>query len=330
MNDEFYMRLALEAAWEFQGRTYPNPAVGCMICSQHGEILAIQAHQKAGEAHAEVRAVQAALERLNPTLDFPQNPTELHAFLLSNHQNLLKDACVYVTLEPCNHYGTTPPCALLLEALHVRRVCIGMRDENSKASGGMARLTKAGIAVRQGVLEKECALLLAPFLAWQRGHFSFFKLAMSNNGVIDGGIVTSEASRKRVHELRQYLSLLAIGGNTVRADRPTLDARLCKGKAPDVLIYSRETQFDQSIPLFHVKKRKVTIASSWEPLLQSPFVMVEGGEGTLRALPKETTWLLVFRSPHFKVGKGVRLERRFVKVWQSACGEDTMEWYRCE
>ncbi|MBN2963456.1 bifunctional diaminohydroxyphosphoribosylaminopyrimidine deaminase/5-amino-6-(5-phosphoribosylamino)uracil reductase RibD [Sulfurospirillum sp. T05] len=327
MPDEFYMRLALEAAWEFQGRTYPNPAVGCVICSQHGEILAIEAHQKAGEAHAEVRAVKTALGRLNPSLIFPQDPTALHAFLLANHQNLLKDASIYVTLEPCNHYGTTPPCALLLRALHVRRVCIGMKDESPKASGGMARLVKAGIGVKQGVLEKECALLLAPFLAWQKGHFSFFKLAMSSNGVIDGGIVTSEASRKRVHELRQHLSLLAIGGNTVRTDRPTLDARLCAGKAPDVLIYSREAQFDQSIPLFSVPERKVTIASSWEPLLCSPFVMIEGGEGTLRALPEQTQWLLVFRSAHFKTGQCPCITARFKRVWHQPCGEDMMEWY---
>ncbi len=327
MNDEFYMRLALEAAWEFQGLTYPNPAVGCVICSRHGEILAIEAHQQAGQAHAEVRALRAALAHLNPSLVFPQDPVLLHAFLLSSHQDLLRDASVYVTLEPCNHYGATPPCALLLEALHVKRVCIGMGDENPKAKGGAARLQEAGVEVVQGVLREECALLLAPFLAWQQGHFSFFKVAMSNNGVVDGGIVTSEASRKRVHALRQHLSLLAIGGNTVRTDRPILDARLCEGKAPDVLIYSRHKTFDPTIALFHVPKRKVYIAASWELLLRSPYGMIEGGEGTLRALPEATKWLLVFRSPHFKEGKHINIAQTFKRVWQGPCGEDMMEWY---
>ena len=114
-------------------------------------------------------------------------------------------------------------------------------------------------------LQQECDELLSPFVAWQSHQpFVFFKLALSKNGVARGGIITSEASRTMVHRLRDKCDLLVIGGNTVRTDRPLLDARLCDGMAPDVLIYSRQNDFDSSIPLFSVKNRKVLIENSFE------------------------------------------------------------------
>ena len=328
IDDNFYMRLALDAAWPYQGLTFPNPAVGCVILDANGRLLAKAAHQKAGEAHAELRAVMQALQLLNPTLDFPKTASEQHAFVCEHHQNLLQNATVYVTLEPCNHYGSTPPCALLLQTLHVKRVVIGMLDPNVKASGGKERLKKAGIEVVSGVLEDACHDLLEPFIVWQQRSFSFFKLGMSNNGVIDGGVVTSNASRTFVHRLRDKTDLLVIGGNTVREDRPTLDARLCNGRAPDVLIYSHHQSFDAEIPLFAIGSRKVMIESTFASLENYRFVMIEGGFGMSHALPQNTTWYLLFHSPHFKEGKALHVNKSLRLLWQGRCGEDSYGWYK--
>ncbi|MDR3345670.1 MAG: riboflavin biosynthesis protein RibD, partial [Campylobacteraceae bacterium] len=108
VNDEFYLSLAINEAWKYQILTYPNPAVGCVITDKNGTLLACEAHKRAGCAHAELEASRQALAKLNPLLKFPQNPNELHAFIIKNHENLLKNSTFYVTLEPCAHQGKTP------------------------------------------------------------------------------------------------------------------------------------------------------------------------------------------------------------------------------
>lgn len=330
IDDNFYMQLALDAAWPFQGLTFPNPAVGCVILDSQGKLLSIGAHEKAGDAHAELNAVTQALLHLDPSLTFPKEASKKHAFICENHADLLKDASVYVTLEPCNHHGSTPPCSMLLEALHVKRVIIGMMDPNPKAAGGKERLEKAGIEVCCGVKEASCRELLEPFITWQQGTFSFFKIAMHQNGVIDGGAVSCKESRILVHKLRDKTDLLVIGGNTVREDRPLLDARLCEGKAPDVLIYSHKTEFDTSIPLFDIPNRNVMIESSYERLKKYRFVMIEGGFGMIKALPKETSWYLIFHSPHFKKGCAIDVSQDLRLLWQGRSGDDCYGWYKVD
>ena len=327
-DDNFYMQLALDAAWSYQGLTFPNPAVGCVIVDSQGKLLSIGAHHKAGSAHAELHAVMDALKSLNPTLTFPKNASEQHAYACQNHGDLLKNATVYVTLEPCNHQGSTPPCALLLQSLNVKRVVIGMMDPNPKAAGGKEGLEEAGIEVICGIMEEACRDLLEPFMMWQKGTFSFFKIAMHQNGVIDGGIVTGRDSRMLVHRLRSKTNLLVIGGNTVRVDRPTLDARMCQGKAPDVLIYSRQKDFDQTIPLFSIANRKVMIDDSFKILDDYSFVMIEGGSGMSASLPKETTWYLLFHSPNFKEGISLNITKNLRLLWQGRCGDDSYGWYK--
>jgi len=177
-------------------------------------------------------------------------------------------------------------------------------------------------------LRKECDELLFPFLAWQNHQpFIFFKLALSKNGVASGGIITSEASRTMVHRLRDKCDLLVIGGNTVRTDRPLLDARLCDGTAPDVLIYSRQNDFDVSIPLFSVKNRKVLIENSLEKVGQYKMVMIEGGQEMLKSIEDSVGWYLIFTSPHLKEGNKVILPSHLREVFSQKIGEDTMTWY---
>ena len=268
MNDEFYMSLAIKKAWQYQILTYPNPAVGALILDKNNQILSIEAHQKAGCNHAEVNAIKSALKKLNPNLFFPEDEKQTYDFILKNHNNLLKEAKIYVTLEPCSHHGKTPPCANLIKELYFSEVIISQKDINPTAKGGAEILKSAGIKVKFGVLQNEGFLLLEPFLRCLNGNFSFLKLGMSLNGVIKGGVITNNASRLLVHKLRNVSEILAIGGNTVRVDRPILDTRLLgeNFKNPDIFIYSKKNEFDKTIPLFSVKNRKVIISNDIEKL----------------------------------------------------------------
>ena len=298
MSDEFYMQLALNKAWEYQGLTYPNPAVGAVVALD-GKILAIEAHQKAGTSHAEVLALLKAYEALsNSTIDFdPKDSHKAHHFLNSLPKNFFSECTVYVTLEPCSHQGKTPSCASLLSILSLRRVVIGMRDPIEGHGGGMLTLKNASV----GLLEKKCQSLVEPFMIWQERAFVLFKLAQTSNGRIasseNDGYLSSEASLKHVHQLREVCDTLLIGGNTVRVDKPTLDCRFTEGKAPNVTIYAKEDNFEREIPLFSVRDREVNISNDLTFLEKPSFVLVEGGEGMLNALKEKIDWLLIYQTP---------------------------------
>ncbi|CAD7286680.1 Riboflavin biosynthesis protein RibD [Campylobacter majalis] len=353
MSDEFYMDLALNEAWKYQILTYPNPAVGCVICDKFGKILSIKAHKKAGYLHAEPMAILFALFNLNDEIlnkflneynvCFTQsfktltelNEADLDAkfcyeFILSNHGNLLNDASAYVTLEPCSHHGKTPACAILIKQLGFKRVIISVCDENKIASGGAKILKEAGIDVKIGVLKEHTKKLMLPFKTWLNGNFIFYKLAMSANGVITGGIISNELSRTHMHKLRGVIDLLVIGGNTVRVDRPVLDARLANAKAPDVAIYSTKRDFDTDIALFSVKNRNVEILDNLE-VINKPLVMIEGGEQMLKKIALgeilNVKWVLIYQSSEFKNADNIKLDVRLKPLYEGRLGDDRYGWY---
>lgn len=328
--DAVLMQKALDAAWAHQVLTFPNPAVGAVVSNDQGEILGIGAHKRAGTPHAEVLALKAAYEVLTHDLRISdiEDAAILHTFLKEHHNHLFSTLMLHVTLEPCHHYGKTPPCSSLINALGFKRVVIGSYDKSQNAKGGGSFLQERGVEVIFGCLKEACDILLTPFTCKAKNHpFIFFKLAVSKNGVATGGIITSADSRKMVHCLRDRCDLLVIGGNTVRIDKPTLDARLCDGKAPDVLIYSKQKTFDQTIPLFNVKDRSVLIDHDFKKINDYEMVMVEGGQGMLDALSKEIAWYLIFESPHVKEGKSICLPKGMEKIFSQKVGEDTMSWY---
>ena len=294
MTNEFYMQLALDIAWKYQGLTYPNPAVGAVVTCD-GKILSQEAHQKSGTSHAEVLALCSAYEILSKTLlDFDVKDAEkAHEFLLSLSKDFFSECSIYVTLEPCSHVGKTPSCANLLQTLDLAKVIIGTRDTIDGHDGGLDRLDN----VHMGVLEEECKLLLEPFMIWQKRAFVLFKIAQTSNGRIGGGYLSSQASLKHVHQLREVCDILLIGGNTVRVDRPTLDCRFTEGKAPDITIYSKEDKFDREIPLFTVEGREVNVGSDLDFLDKPSFILVEGGEGMLEALKEKIDWMLIYQTP---------------------------------
>uniref|UniRef100_UPI002604622C bifunctional diaminohydroxyphosphoribosylaminopyrimidine deaminase/5-amino-6-(5-phosphoribosylamino)uracil reductase RibD n=1 Tax=uncultured Campylobacter sp. TaxID=218934 RepID=UPI002604622C len=250
MNDEFYMDLALRAAWRYQALTLPNPAVGCVLLDKSGRVLGIGAHKKAGFLHAEANAVFAALCDLDANFaqDFAceyarkfgvkfQNlealksallqPSFTYDFILNRHGGLLRGACAYVTLEPCAHRGKTPSCAELLAQLGLSRVVIGARDTNAQAAGGAEILRRRGIEVKFDVCRAAATELAEPFYLAREGGFCFIKINATLNGAVHGRI-GSEKQRAFVHELRGVCDYVGVGGQTVRADRPTLDVRAAK------------------------------------------------------------------------------------------------------
>lgn len=211
MRDEDFMREALRIAENGRGRTSPNPLVGAVIVKD-GRIVAEGWHREAGTPHAEIHALNMAGE-------------------------LARDATLYVTLEPCAHYGRTGPCAKALVEAGLRRVVIGMQDPNPKVSGrGIDILRHAGIEVACNVLEADARKLNEIFLKWVTEGLPF--VAMKTAMTLDGKIatakgksqwITNEASRARVHELRDIYDGILVGIGTVLADDPSLTTRLPDG-----------------------------------------------------------------------------------------------------
>lgn len=205
--DAHFMRLALEEAAKGRGTARPNPMVGCVIV-RGDEVVGRGFHLRAGLAHAEVEALRDA-------------------------GDLARGAEVFVNLEPCSHFGRTPPCADALIEAGVARVVAGMIDPNPQVSGrGMRRLADACIETALGTLEAECRALNEGFVSVisRRRPFVTLKLAMSLDGRIasrDGTSrwITSEAARLRVHAWRAEHDAILVGAGTLRADNPQLTAR---------------------------------------------------------------------------------------------------------
>ncbi|WP_024954826.1 bifunctional diaminohydroxyphosphoribosylaminopyrimidine deaminase/5-amino-6-(5-phosphoribosylamino)uracil reductase RibD [Sulfurospirillum arcachonense] len=328
--DEYFMQLALDKAWAYQGLTFPNPAVGTAIADKNSNLIATGVHQFAGLPHAEVNAIKNAYLKISHDTNIENivNSHEIHDYLLKNHNGIFSDKTIYVTLEPCNHIGKTPACSQLIKELKFKRVVIGSLDINKQASGGVKTLESAGINVDIGILKEKCDELLESFSIWQKDTFVFFKIAMSKNNVIDGGIITGKASRTHVHALRDKCDLLVIGGNTVRVDRPTLDARMVNGKAPDVLIYSKEKNIDKNIPLFNIKNREVFIEDNLDKIKEYKFVMIEGGFGMYEAIKDMVDYILVYRSSYEKNGNKITLEQNLKEFFSMPIENDTLTWYK--
>ena len=331
INHNFYMNLAISEAWKYQGLTYPNPAVGCTVVGEHGEILAVEAHHKAGEPHAEVNALKAAYYKLtqDDTILSLTSSFDIHNYLLKNHNNIFKNCSLYSTLEPCSHVGKTPSCANLIAQLGIKNVFIGVEDFNADAANGNTILKKAGAVVNFHVEPKKCEDLLFPFKKFMEDRFVFFKWAQRLNGTTDAGIISSDESRKNVHAMRDVCDLLVIGGNTVRHDRPTLDARLVNGKAPDILILSRQKKFDRRIPLFGVKNRKVYVENDFSILENYKNIMIEGSAKMYELSREIVDYYLCYLAPSLGGKEGfANIEDKVDILNASKEAEDIIMWMK--
>lgn len=320
------MDLAINEAWKYQFLTYPNPAVGCVIVDKNGRILSVCAHKEAAKAHAELNALTQALQIIKPNLAVPNEPNLAFEFLLKHCKNAFKGAVIFVSLEPCAHFGKTPPCARLISELGFKKVFVSVADTNEVARGGGEFLRKNGVEVEFSLCEKAGKRLLKPFLKWQKNEpYKLFKLALSLNGSAFGKVVSGEASRIYAHKIRSKIDLLVIGGKSVREDRPILDARLVGGKAPDVCILSKRnlSEFDKSIPLFSVPNRQ--IYSQIPP--NAKFIMFEGGNAFFEAFKGEMDAFLIFHNAKFEASENVRAKAEFTPLFRGILGEDSYGIY---
>jgi diaminohydroxyphosphoribosylaminopyrimidine deaminase/5-amino-6-(5-phosphoribosylamino)uracil reductase len=326
MVDEVFMQKALQSAWNYQGLTYPNPPVGAVIVDKEQNIISIGVHKKAGGFHAELDAVYKALLFYKKDVIRSEAFTT-HKFIRENYSNFFKEHTIYVTLEPCNHYGKTPPCSLLLKDMGFKRVVISTLDVNKEASGGVEFL-KDSMDVKVGVLEDEGKKLLRLFEIWQKKKsFIFFKVAVSKNSVYTGGVISSKTSRELVHKIREVCDLLVIGGESVRVDRPTLDTRLASGKnPPDILILSKKDDFDRDIPLFSVEGREVFIDGSFDILKRYNYIIVEGGENLYNYVKEMIDAMMIFQSALEREGRAFEFGKEFKRLKKFNYFDDTIEW----
>jgi len=214
MNDIEYMKIALKLAKKGVGRVNPNPLVGAVVVKA-GRVIGEGYHKHFGQPHAEVNAFKGC-------------------------RKAAVGATLYVTLEPCSHFGKTPPCADLVVESGVAKVVIGSRDPNPLVAGrGIKRLQDAGIDVVEGVLASECEALNEVFFHYvtKQTPYVVMKYAMTMDGKIatrtgQSRWITGEAARTRVHEDRNRYSAIMVGVGTVLADDPMLDCRLDGGRSP--------------------------------------------------------------------------------------------------
>lgn len=323
--DTLILDKLLEEAWKHQFLTYPNPPVAACIV-KNNEIIALCAHEKAGKPHAEVLAFKEAFIKLtgDTSLTDMEDSQQIHDFLKQHAKTVFHDCTLYITLEPCNHYGRTPPCAELIEALRPKRVVFAHFDLSEKAAGGCKRIQDSGIDVKGGTHHDTS--LIKPFIQWQTKPFVFFKLAMRLNGTIDG-TVSSLKSRTLVHQIRNIIDLLLIGGNTVRTDRPILDSRLCNGRAPNVQIYSKQKEFDTDIPLFSISGRNVTISDNIV-LTQPSLIMIEGGAAIFEALKDKIDWIMLFSAPTFLGNEFFQCNTKLKPLHTYFNGEDLISFLK--
>jgi diaminohydroxyphosphoribosylaminopyrimidine deaminase/5-amino-6-(5-phosphoribosylamino)uracil reductase len=239
--DESYIQLTIEIAKKGEGSVSPNPLVGCVII-KNNRIIGAGYHQKFGEDHAEINAINSSTESL-------------------------EGSTLYVNLEPCSHHGKTPPCVDRIIKEKIKRVVIGTLDLNPLVSGnGVKLLKKAGIDVKVGVLEKECVELNKFFFKFITDKLPYVTLKAAQT--LDGMIadkhsysewISSGESRKYVHWLRARYDAVLIGSETARVDNPKLTVRLAEGRNPYRVVLDSRLKLKSDLNLFKNNSDNKTI-----------------------------------------------------------------------
>lgn len=300
MEDEKYMRRCIQLAYNGLCNTAPNPMVGAVIV-HNGQIIGEGYHVRCGQAHAEVNAIRSI-----------KNP------------DLLKESTIYVSLEPCAHYGRTPPCADLIIEKQIPRIVIGCQDPFAKVAGkGIQKLRDAGREVIVGVLEEECLQLNRRFITFhtRKRPFITLKWAESADGFIDRlrtegtpTILSSPLTGMLVHKLRTEHAAILIGTDTARLDNPRLNVRHWYGPTPVRITIDRHHRLSQDLNLFdgsqptlvYVKENLSEILKDlYERQLQS--LLVEGGRQLLQSFINAGLWdeIIVEETPLI-LGEGVK------------------------
>jgi diaminohydroxyphosphoribosylaminopyrimidine deaminase/5-amino-6-(5-phosphoribosylamino)uracil reductase len=238
------MKRCLELAQKALGNTYPNPMVGSVIV-YNNEIIGEGYHQKAGEPHAEINAINSVKDK-----------------------SLLPESTIYVSLEPCAHFGKTPPCAEKIVEIGFKKVVIGAMDSHDKVNGkGKKIIQDAGIEVVSGILEKECIELNKRFFTFhnKKRPFVILKWAESNDRFIDKDFkpysISNSLVNQKVHQLRADEHAILVGTNTALNDNPSLTVRNVIGKNPIRILIDFDLKVPQNFKIFNSEAKTIVINS---------------------------------------------------------------------
>ncbi|HJP18352.1 MAG TPA: bifunctional diaminohydroxyphosphoribosylaminopyrimidine deaminase/5-amino-6-(5-phosphoribosylamino)uracil reductase RibD [Nitrospinota bacterium] len=247
MEHDYYMKKALRLAAKGKGRTSPNPMVGAVLV-KNNKIVGKGYHKKVGLSHAEIEAIRNAGEKV-------------------------KGSRLYLNLEPCSHYGRTPPCSDAIIKNRIKDVIIGMKDPNPLVAGkGIRKLKKAGINVMQGIMEKECREINEPYIKYITKKIPYVTLKAASS--LDGRIstktgesrwITGNPARNHVHKIRDEVDAVMIGINTVLRDDPVLTTRLKKKKDlmnPIRIILDSRLKIPLTAKLVQLKNGQKTIVAT--------------------------------------------------------------------
>jgi diaminohydroxyphosphoribosylaminopyrimidine deaminase / 5-amino-6-(5-phosphoribosylamino)uracil reductase len=293
------MSRCLQLAELGAGYVAPNPMVGAVLVYED-KIIGEGYHQKYGEAHAEVNCINSVSEQ---------------------HKNLVEKSALYVSLEPCSHYGKTPPCADLIIKNKIKKVIIGCKDIYKEVAGsGIQKLRNAGLEIAVGILEKECTQLNKRFFTFHQQFrpYIILKWAQSANGKIGSVekriLISNDYSNRVAHRWRSEEAAILVGTRTALHDDPLLTTRLWNGKDPVRIAIDKNLILPQTLKLFNADSKTIIYnlrqASTAENLvyiklekenfidqiLQSLFemniqsVMIEGGSNTLQSFIDAGLW----------------------------------------
>lgn len=318
MQEEFYIRRCIELAQKAIGNTYPNPLVGSVIV-HNDKIIGEGYHHKAGENHAEINAINSVEEK-----------------------SLIPESTIYVSLEPCAHFGKTPPCALKIVELGFKKVVIGAMDSHDKVNGkGKKIIQEAGIEVVSGVLEKECIELNKRFFTYheKRRPFIILKWAESGDRFMDKDFkptqISNALTKQFVHQLRSNEHSILIGTMTALRDNPSLTTREIVGRNPirilididlkvpkDFNVYSNEAETlvfnsvkegDEGNIKFIKTSRENFIANMLKTLyeLQIQSIIVEGGSLVLQQFIDAGLWdeTIIIKNKNLLLENGTKAPR---------------------
>ncbi|MBS1531435.1 MAG: bifunctional diaminohydroxyphosphoribosylaminopyrimidine deaminase/5-amino-6-(5-phosphoribosylamino)uracil reductase RibD [Bacteroidetes bacterium] len=302
---EQYMQRCLDLGAQGMGNVSPNPMVGAVIVHD-GLIVGEGYHKQYGQAHAEVNAVNDVFARYD------------------NAETLLRDSTIYVSLEPCAHYGKTPPCADLIIKHQIPRIVVGCRDPFEQVNGkGIEKLQAAGLEVVNGILENECRWLNRRFFTrvQHKRPYVILKWAQTADGFFapENGTqfwITGDESRLLVHKWRSEEDAILVGKNTAATDNPRLNTRYWPGKSPKRIVIDRNLElstdlnvFDQSVETIIFNEVKTDIQGKIKYIALEDFdrfvpqyilfqlylqdiqsVIIEGGARTMNSFIEAGLW----------------------------------------
>lgn len=337
MNHETYMQRCLDLAQKALGKTYPNPLVGCVIV--HNDVIIGEGfHKKAGENHAEINAINSV-----------KNP------------ELLKESTIYVSLEPCAHFGKTPPCANKIVQIGFEKVVIGTLDSHDKVNGkGKQIIENAGIEVVSGILEKECQEINKRFFTFhqKKRPFIILKWAESGDRFLDKDYeptqIGNPLTKQFVHELRCQEHAILVGTKTALIDNPSLTTREIVGRNPVRILIDFDLKVPATFNLYNnetetiifnsvketiegtIKFIKIEKENFLEILMQKLFelqiqsVIIEGGSFTLQQFIDAKLWdeAIIIKNENLQLLNGTKAPKlNAEKIETKEFRDNTIEFY---